>query len=62
MDYRLATLEELATYFAASPCSRISRQLNHYRKKGDEEMVEKILEARRINGRKKIQKVLESLG
>lgn len=61
MDYKLATLEELAEFFEASPCSRISQQLGHYKKSGNTAMVLKIEEARRIVKRKKLTKILQEL-
>lgn len=61
MDYKLCTLEELATFVEESPCSRITQQLMHYRKSGNTAMVEKILEARKIVKRRKLTKALEEL-
>ena len=61
MDYKLATLEELAYFIENSPCSRISQQLSYYRKSGNDAMVQKICDARNIIKRKKMQKLLDSL-
>ena len=47
--------------FRISPVSRITQQLGHYRRKGNEEMVAKILEARRIAKKKKLEAQLEAM-
>lgn len=61
MDYKLCTEEDLANFIEASPCARISQQLSYYRKQGNEVMVAKILEARRIVKIRKLTKTLEEL-
>lgn len=61
MDYKLSTVEELADFIENSPCSRITQQLSHYRKSGNDVMVTKILEARKIVKRRKLTKQLQEL-
>jgi hypothetical protein len=61
MDYKLCTVEELAEFVIISPVSRITQQLGHYRRKGNEEMVDKILEARRLAKKKKLEAQLEAM-
>lgn len=61
MDYKLCTVEELAEHFVKSPTSRVTQQLIHYRKQGNQVMVEKILAARRLAKRIKLEKELESM-
>lgn len=61
MNYQDCTVEDLAKHVEASPSSRITQQLTYYRKVGNEEMVEKILEARKIVKKRKLLKLLESL-
>ena len=61
MDYKLCTVEELAEFVLNSPVSRITQQLGHYRRKGNEEMVAKILEARRLAKKKKLEAQLEAM-
>ena len=61
MDYKLCTVEELAEFVIISPVSRITQQLGHYRRKGNEEMVAKILDARRLAKKKKLGAQLEAM-
>lgn len=61
MEYQTCTLEELAAFIETSPHPRIARQLHHYRKTGNEEMVAKILKARAIANKNKLVKKLEAM-
>lgn len=61
MNYQECTVEELADYVEKSSAQRITQQLIYYRKKGDSEMVEKIVAARKIVKKRKLVKQLEQL-
>jgi hypothetical protein len=61
MDYKLATVEELADYVEISSVQRITQQLMYHRKKGHEDIVEKIKAARAVVRRRKLVKLLETL-
>ena len=61
MDYKLCTVEDLAQFVLDSPVANITQQLCHYRRKGNDEMVAKILEARRLAKKKKLEAQLEAM-
>ena len=60
-DYRNCTVEELANHVEASNAQLISTTLIYYQKRGAEDMVEKIKEARKIVKKRKLLKQLEGL-
>lgn len=60
-DYKNCTLEELADYVEESPAQRITTTLIYYQKRGVDEMVEKIVEARKIVKKRKLIKQLEGM-
>lgn len=60
-DYRNCTVEELADHVEASNAQLISTTLIYYQKRGVEEMVEKIKEARKIVKKRKLIKQLEGM-
>lgn len=62
MDYQNCTVEELADYVEQSPASRITQQMIYYRERGIVEMVEKIVEARKIVKKRKLLRKLEEMG
>lgn len=61
MDYKLATVEELADYVEISSVQRITQQLMYHRKKGHDDIVQKIKDARLIVKKRKLQRLLETL-
>lgn len=60
-DYRNCSVEELADHVEASNAQLISTTLIYYQKRGVDEMVEKIKEARKIVKKRKLLKQLEGL-
>ena len=60
-DYKNCTTEELADHVEVSNAQLITTTLIYYQKRGVEEMVEKIKEARRIVKKRKLFKQLETL-
>lgn len=60
-DYRNCTVEQLADHVEASTAQLISTTLIYYQKKGIEEMVEKIKEARKIVKKRKLLRQLEEM-
>lgn len=61
MNYKYCTVEELAKHFETKTTQAITQQLMHYQKKGDSEVVTKILKARIIAKQKKLSAELELL-
>lgn len=61
IDYKLCTVEALALFVLKSPVSRITQQLGHYRRTENDVMVAKILEARRLAKKMKLQAQLEAM-
>ena len=61
MDYRQATVEELADYVEISSVQRITQQLMYHRSKGHDDIVEKIKAARAIARKRKLIRLLETL-
>lgn len=62
MNYKECTVEELAQHVLVSTVAAITQQLSYYRKKQDFEVVEKILLARKLAKKIKLQRLLESMG
>lgn len=60
-DYQACTTEELANHVEVSTAQLISTTLIYYQKKGVDEMVEKIKEARKIVKKRKLLKQLEGM-
>lgn len=60
-DYRNCTTEELADHVESSNAQLISTTLIYYQKRGVDEMVEKIKEARKIVKKRKLTRLLESM-
>lgn len=60
-DYQGCTVEQLADHVEASNAQLISTTLIYYQKKGNDEMVEKIKEARKIVKKRKLLKQLECM-
>lgn len=60
-DYRNCTVEQLADHVEVSTAQLISTTLIYYQKRGVEEMVEKIKEARKIVKKRKLLKQLEGM-
>jgi len=60
-DYINSTVEELANFIEVSSSQKISLNLIYHRKHGNTEMVEKILEARKIVKKRKLLQQLEGL-
>jgi hypothetical protein len=61
MDYKLATVEELADYIEISSAQRITQQLIYHRKKGHDDIVQKIKDARAVVRKRKLVRLLETL-
>lgn len=61
MDYRAASVDELANYVEVSTPQRITQQLIYHTKRGHEEIVEKIKAARAIVRKRKLVRLLETL-
>lgn len=60
-DYKNCTLEELADYIEVSPAQRITTTLIYYQKRNVDEMVLKIVEARKIVKKRKLIRQLEQM-
>jgi hypothetical protein len=60
-DYRNCSVEELADHVETSNAQLISTTLIYYKKRGVDEMVEKIKEARKIVKKRKLLKQLEGM-
>jgi len=60
-DYRNCTVEQLADHVEVSTAQLISTTLIYYQKKGVEDMVEKIKEARKIVKKRKLLRQLEGM-
>lgn len=60
-DYVACSLDELADYVQHNTANRITQALTYYKKRNNSEMVEKIMEARRIVKKRKLQKILEEM-
>jgi hypothetical protein len=60
-DYRNCTTEELADHVEASNAQIITTTLIYYQKRGVDEMVNKIKEARKIVKKRKLLKQLEGM-
>lgn len=54
MDYKIATLSEMVEYVEESSAQRISSMLKYHSQRGNEDIVNKIKEARRIVAKKKL--------
>ena len=61
MDYKLATVEELADYVEVSSVQRITQQLRYHRSKGHDDIVQKIKDARAVVRKRKLVRLLETL-
>ena len=61
MDYKAATVEELANYVEISGAQRITQQLMYHRKAGHEDIVEKIKAARAVVKKRKLIRLLGTL-
>lgn len=61
MNYKECTVEELAQHVLESTVAAITQQLSYYRKKQNFEVVEKILLARKLAKKIKLQRLLESM-
>ena len=61
MDYKLATVEELADYIEISSAQRITQQLMYHRSKGHDDIVQKIKDARAVVRKRKLVRLLETL-
>lgn len=61
MDYQKCTVEELADFVEVSPCSRITQQMIYYRVRGNTNMVDKIVNARKLVKKRKMIKMLETM-
>ena len=61
MNYRDCTVEELAQHVLKSTVAAITQQLSYYRKKQEFDVVEKILLARKLAKKMKLQRLLEEM-
>lgn len=61
MDYKLASVEELADYVEVSSVQRITQQLMYHRSKGHDDIVQKIKDARAVVKKRKLIRLLETL-
>ena len=61
MNYKTATVDELADYVEISSVQRITQQLMYHRSKGHEDIVEKIKAARAVVRKRKLIRLLETL-
>lgn len=61
MNYKKCTVEELAQHVLENTVAAITQQLSYYRKKQDFEVVEKILLARKLAKKIKLQRLLEEM-
>lgn len=61
MDYKLASVDELADYVESGSVQRITQQLMYHRKAGHDDIVEKIKAARAVVRKRKLIRLLETL-
>lgn len=61
IDYKLASLDELALHFTNSTRQAISQQIAYYTKNGNSAMVQKIKFAKLLAKRIKLDRLLEDL-
>lgn len=61
MNYRVCTIEELATHLVQSTCQAVTQQLKYHRSKGNSEIVLKIQKARILAKQMKLLAKMESL-
>lgn len=62
MNYKECTIEELVEHILSASCQAVTQQLTYHKKRGNQDIVDKIGEARKIAQKRRLLMKLESLG